>query len=185
MVAGMRLLKWLFAPSLLSLTWVFFKIGLVFFGGGFVVIPVMHHELVTNLHWLTNRQFIDGTAISQLTPGPVAVLATFAGYQVAGVAGALVGTAAIFLPGSVLMVLLSRSYEYVRNHEGARHILDTLIPVIVGLLISAALQIGRTTMTGWTDFAIFAVALTLLVRYKLNPALLIIAAALLGLLRAA
>ena len=179
----MKVLRWLFAPSLLMLAWVFLKIGLVFFGGGFVVIPVMHHELVTNLHWLTDRQFVDGTAISQLTPGPIAVLATFAGYQVAGVPGALVGTAAIFLPGSVLMVFLSRSYEALKNHAAARKILNTLIPVIVGLLVAAALQIGRTTVSGWADIAVMAVALVALVRFKVSPALLIIAAALLGWIR--
>lgn len=179
----MKMLKWLLASPLIKLAWVFFKIGLVFFGGGFVVIPVIQRELVQNLHWLTQRQFVDGTAISQLTPGPIAVLATFAGYQIAGVAGALVGTVAMFLPGSALMVLLSRSYEIIRNLETARTVLNTLIPVVVGLLIAAALQIGRTTVTGWLDVAVLAVALIALIRFRVSPALLIIAAALLGLAR--
>jgi chromate transporter len=165
------------------LAWVFFKIGLVFFGGGFVVIPVMHRELVVNLHWLTERQFVDGTAISQLTPGPVAVLATFAGYHVAGVPGALVGTVAMFLPGSVLMVFLSRSYEILRSHEAALKILDTFIPVVVGLLVAAALQIGRTTISGPVDVVVLLVALVALIRFNLSPALLIIAAAIPGLIR--
>jgi len=176
----MKALRWLFAPSLLALAWVFFKIGLVFFGGGFVVIPVMHRELVTNLHWLTDRQFVDGTAISQLTPGPIAVLATFAGYQVAGIPGALVGTAAIFLPGSVLMIFLSRSYEILKKHNAAREILNTLIPVIVGLLVAAALQIGRTTVTNWVDILVLVVAFIAIIKFKVSPALLIIVAALLG-----
>ncbi len=179
----MRMLKLLSAPLLLAVAWTFLKIGIVFFGGGFVVIPVMHRELVTNLHWLTDRQFVDGTAISQLTPGPIAVLATFAGYVVAGVPGALVGTAAVFLPGSMLMILLSRSYEILRNLEAARRILNTLIPVIVGLLVAAALQIGETTVTNWIDISVLLVALIALVRFRVSPALLIIAAALLGWIR--
>jgi len=179
----MKVFNWLFAPSLLMLAWVFFKIGLVFFGGGFVLIPLIHRELVVNLHWLTERQFVDGTAISQLTPGPVAVLATFAGYQVAGLPGAIIGTVAIFLPGSALMVLLSRSYGVLKSHEASRQILNTLIPVIVGLMITAALQIGRMTVTGWADIAVLLVALAAIIRFKVNPALLIIAAALLGLVR--
>jgi len=181
----MGVLKWLSLSSYIMLAWVFFKIGLVFFGGGFVAIPLMHRELVVNLHWLSEQQFVDGTAISQLTPGPVAVLATFAGYQVAGVPGALVATAAMFLPGSVVMVLLSRSYEAFKNLQAARTILTTLIPVIVGLLLTAALQIGLTAVTGWADILILGAALIALIRFKTNPALLIIAAAVLGLLKGA
>lgn len=176
----MRVLKLLSAPLLLAIAWTFLKIGVVFFGGGFVVIPVMQRELVQNLHWLTQRQFVDGTAISQLTPGPIAVLATFAGYQVAGVPGALVGTAAIFLPGSLLMIFLSRSYEILKKHDAARKIMNTLIPVIVGLLVAAALQIGRTTVTNWVEIIVLVVALIALIKSKVSPALLIIAAALLG-----
>ncbi len=179
----MQMLKWLMAPVLLTLAWVFFKIGLVFFGGGFVLIPVMHRELVTNLHWLTDRQFVDGAAISQLTPGPIAVFATFAGYQVAGVAGALVGTAAVFLPGSLLMIFLSKSYAYIKDNHTARQVMNTLIPVIVGLLVAAALQIGRTSLTDWEGYIVMLVALVALIKYKVNPALLIIATALLGLIR--
>jgi chromate transporter len=89
-------LGWLLFPSLFVIFWIFFKIGLVFFGGGYVVLPVIHRELVTNLHLLTEQEFIDGTAISQLTPGPVAIIATFAGFIIANVWGALVGTFAMF-----------------------------------------------------------------------------------------
>lgn len=179
----MKALSWLALPLLPALAWVFLKIGLVFFGGGFVAIPLTHRELVQNLHWLTDRQFVDGLAISQLTPGPVAVLATFAGYVVAGVPGALVATAAIFLPGSVLMVLLSRSYETLRKRDFARRILDTLIPVIVGLLIASSWQIGRTTVSGWADIAVLLVSLVALVKFKVNPAFLVIGGAALALLR--
>ena len=67
----MKILSFLWVPSIFVLFWLFFKIGLIFFGGGYVLIPVLHKELVINLHLLSERQFIDGTAISQLTPGPV------------------------------------------------------------------------------------------------------------------
>jgi hypothetical protein len=67
----------------------FFKIGLVFFGGGFVLIPVLHNRLVIQLGWLKPQEFLDGVAISNLTPGPIAVLATFAGFHLAGTIGAL------------------------------------------------------------------------------------------------
>lgn len=178
----MREVKWFSALMLPKLAWTFLKIGIVFFGGGFVVIPVMHRELVTNMHLLTNRQFLDGTAISQLTPGPVAVLATFAGYKVSGIPGALVSTIAIFLPGSLLMIFLSKSYAILSKLDAARKVLNTLIPVIVGLLVGSAWTIGRTAVTDWYGIVVFLVALVALIRFKLNPALLIIATAVLGLL---
>jgi chromate transporter len=178
----MKDLKWLSSLMIPKLAWIFLKIGIVFFGGGFVVIPVIHRELVQNLHLLTERQFVDGTAISQLTPGPVAILATFAGYKISGVAGALVATIAMFLPGSVLMVFLSRSYAVLKDMDTVRNAFNTLIPVVVGLLLASTWTIGRTAMTSWYSVLIFLAALILLIWYKINPALLIIAAAISGLL---
>ena len=174
-------ISWLLFPSIFVLFWIFFKIGLVFFGGGYVIIPVIHRELVTNLHLLTEQEFIDGTAISQLTPGPVAILATFAGYRILGVVGALVATFAMFLPGTVLMLFISKNYEKIKNSDFALKILNTIIPVIVGLLIAASWQIGQTTMGGWLDLIILLVSFFLLLRFKVNPAILIIASMFLGL----
>lgn len=170
------------SPSLLILFWIFFKIGLVFFGGGYVVIPIMHRELVTNLHLITERQFIDGIAISQLTPGPVAILATFAGYCIQGVLGALIGTFAMFLPGICLMLFISKSYERIKNSNLARRTLNTIIPVIVGLLVGAAWQIGSKAINNKLDLAMLLVSFFLLVRYKVNPVILIALSAFLGLI---
>lgn len=165
-----------------ALAWVFLKIGFLFFGGGYLVIPVMHRELVENLHWLTEREFIDGTAISQLTPGPVAVLATFAGYRVGGVAGALIGTFSAFLPGSLLMLFFSHSYERLRQITPTRKVLNTLVPVVSGLLLAAAWSIGKQAIVGWATAVMFVAALIALIRYRVNPAILIITSAMVGLI---
>lgn len=178
----MKILSCFAFPSLLLLFWIFFKIGLVFFGGGYVVIPIMQRELVTNLHLLTQQEFIDGTAISQLTPGPVAILATFAGYRIAGVLGALTATFAMFLPGMSLMLFISKSYEKIRNSNSARRVLNTIIPVIVGLLVAASFQIGQSTITHKIDWITLIGAFFLLVRFKINPAILIVVSAVLGLI---
>lgn len=169
--------------NLLLLFWLFFKIGLVFFGGGYAAIPVIHKELVTNLHLLTNQEFLDGTAISQLTPGPVAIIATFAGYMISGVKGAIVGTFAMFLPGSALMFLISKNYEKIKNSYFAFRILSTIIPVIVGLLIATSFKLGYQTFSGWYDVVLFIVALVVILRFKINPAVLILAAIFLGIVR--
>ena len=173
---------WLLSLPLFALFWIFFKIGLVFFGGGYVVLPVIQRELVTNLHLLTQREFIDGTAISQLTPGPIAIIATFAGYVIAGVWGALVGTFAMFLPGSVLMFFISKNYEKIKNSAFAVKVLNTVIPVIVGLLIAASWQIAKTTIDNYLGLIVLIVSFILIVRFKLNPAILIVSVMLLGVL---
>lgn len=178
----MKVLNWLLIPSIFFVFWIFFKIGLVFFGGGYVVIPIMHRELVTNLHLLTEQEFIDGTAISQLTPGPVAILATFAGYKIAGIMGALVGTFGMFLPGSALMLIISKGYDKIKDSNLAHRALNTVIPVIAGLLIATSWQIGKSAIHTHLDLAMFFVSLILLVKYKINPAILILASALMGLI---
>lgn len=175
-------IDWLLFPSMFVLFWVFFKIGLVFFGGGYVVLPVIHRELVTNLHLLTEREFIDGTAISQLTPGPIAIIATFAGFIIANVWGALVGTFAMFLPGSTLMFFISKNYDKIKNSAFAIKVLNTVIPVIVGLLIVTSWQIAQTTIDNKPDLIILFISFILLVRFKINPAILIISIMFLGML---
>lgn len=177
----MKRVELFLAVPLYKLGWTFLKIGLVFFGGGFVVIPVMHRELVLNQGWLTERQFIDGTALSQLTPGPVAVLATFAGYRVDGVMGGLVATIAAFLPGCLLMILLSHGYEIIKELEAARRVLSVLVPVVAGLLLAAAWLLGRTGVESIYGVIAFVVALVALIRFRIHPAVLIGIAAVLGL----
>ena len=175
-------LSWLLFPSIFVLFWIFFKIGLVFFGGGYVVLPVMHRELVTNLHLLTEREFIDGTAISQLTPGPIAIIATFAGFIIANVWGSLIATFAMFLPGSTLMFFISKNYEKIKNSAFAIKVLNTVIPVIVGLLIVTSWQIAQSSIDNKLDLIVLIISFILLVRFKINPAVLIISVMLLGIL---
>lgn len=165
--------SWLLFTSKFFLFWIFLKIGLVFFGGGYVVLPVIHRELVTNLHLLTEQEFIDGTAISQLTPGPIAVIATFAGYVIANVWGALIGTFAMFLPGSALMFFISKNYDRIRNSSAAYQVLNTIIPVIVGLLIATSLQIFQIDSSKF-NLLILILSLIMLIRFKINPAIVII-----------
>lgn len=176
----MRRFEWLAVLPIAKVAWIFFKIGLMFFGGGYVLIPLIHRELVVNQHLLTQQEFMDGTAISQLTPGPLAVLATFAGFRIGGVVGALVGTVAVFAPGTVLMLFLSASYAKLGKHESVRGVLNMLIPAIVGLLIAAAWMIGKESVCHIAGAGIFIVSLVALIKYRINPALLIGAAALAG-----
>ncbi len=148
----------------------FLKIGLVFFGGGFVLLPLLHDRLVTDLRWLSAREFLDGVAISNLTPGPIAVLATFAGYRAGGVFGAVVATIAIFTPGVGLMMFLSRQYERYRDDRRVRRFLTGVNPAVTGLVLSAAVLLGRTAMTSWRAWLFCGVSLYLLGKLRWHPA---------------
>jgi len=168
------------ASALFSVTATFFKIGLVFFGGGFVLVPVLHHRLVTDLHWLSPRQFIDGVAISNLTPGPIAVLATFAGYHLAGVSGACLATAALMTPAILLMTLISRQYERFRNDERALRFLAGVNPAVTGLVLSAALLLGRDALGSWRGWLFGGISLLAMRKLRWHPALLLAAGAVVG-----
>ena len=153
-----------------STAMVFLKMGLVFFGGGFVLVPVLHHRLVTQLGWLNPREFLDGVAISNLTPGPIAVLATFAGYHVAGVAGALVATAALMAPEMGLMWLMSGQYERYRGDPRVQRFLSGVNPAVTGLILSAAVLLEGSAIGSWRGWILCGVSLLLLRKFRWHPA---------------
>jgi chromate transporter len=161
------------AGPLSKLIATFFKIGLVFFGGGFVLVPVLHNRLVTQLGWLKPQEFLDGVAISNLTPGPIAVLATFAGFHMAGAIGALAATAALFAPGMVLMLVISRQYGRIRDDHRAQRFLAGVNPAVAGLILSAALVLGRSALVSWHGYALFALSFYLLAGLRWHPAFIL------------
>jgi chromate transporter len=166
--------------SLSQLGLVFLKVGLVFFGGGFVLIPVLHQALVVNLHWLNAQEFIDGIAISNLTPGPISVLATFAGYRVLGITGALIATAALFLPAAILMFVLCHQYERMKSSAKVQDFLAGVVPAVIGLILAAAVLLSREALHSWQGYALSLVCLLLLVRLRWHPAIVLAIGALAG-----
>lgn len=170
--------------GLVQLGWMFLKVGLVFFGGGFVLIPVLNHQLVQELGWLTTQQFMDGVAISQLTPGPIAVLATFAGFLKAGVPGALVATAALFAPAVILMLLISSFYDRLRGKRFAQDFLAGVEPAVIGLIVAAAVALGPSSISlaRPVSMGLGLLALVLLVRFQWHPAFVLLIGAVAGIL---
>ncbi|QJD30418.1 chromate efflux transporter [Methylococcus geothermalis] len=162
----------------------FLKIGLVFFGGGFVLIPVLHQQLVEHLHWLTPQEFLDGVAISNLTPGPIAVLATFAGYHLLGVSGALLATVALLTPAMILMAVICIAYERLKTSSQAQDFLAAVAPTVVGLIASAALLLWHSAIPSWRALLLMAVAMVLLIRFTWHPAFVLAVGATLAVLGA-
>jgi chromate transporter len=167
--------------GMLELAWVFVKIGVIFFGGGYVLIPLLHRLMVDHYHWLSLHEFLDGVALSQLTPGPLAMLATFAGFRAGGFWGGLVATVCIFLPCTVLMLAITSRYEKFRNMELLRSTLDGILPAVVGLVAAAAWNLGTTSLSGLRDFILLAAGFLILQFTRTSPMFVILGAGAIGL----
>ncbi|SRR6266849_3446471 len=186
MVAFVREASLSLSPSLLvlvPLALVFLKASLVMFGGGVVAIPLFQQELVQTHHWLTERQFLDGIAIGQLTPGPITVVATFAGYAVSGTLGAVVATAAMYVPPFVLMLSSTPLLMRLRHSSIAQGLLQGIMAGALGMMGATAFLLGRAAITSFWTGAVALVSLVLLVRWKISPTYVILGAALLSLLQ--
>lgn len=166
---------------MLTLAWTYLRIGLIFFGGGYVLIPLLQHLLVEQYKWLSLREFLDGVAISQLTPGPLAMLATFTGVRVGGFMGGLVATICIFLPCIVLMLFVGRYYTRLKRIDLIGSTLDGVLPAVVGLVASAAWSLG-SSLSSLRDGLILVAAFCLFRYTKVSPMLMILGAGLLGVL---
>jgi len=161
---------------LFALSTIFLRMGAVTFGGGFVMIPLIEAEVVNSRQWLTRQEFADATALGQITPGPVLITATFIGYRVAGTLGALVATISIFLPAFLMTIAAGASLRRFRTNQIVQSFLRGVTPAIVGLLVAAALSMGRAGITSWVGFTISVVALFVLIRFRPNAIWVILGA---------
>lgn len=168
--------------SLITLAWIYFRIGLIFVGGGYVLIPLLNHIMVQQYQWLTLREFLDGLALSQLTPGPLAMLATFTGYRAGGFPGALVATIFIFLPCVTLMLIVGRNYERLKKIDLISSTLDGVLPAIVGLVAAAAWNLGASSLSGTRELVVLAIGFAIFKWTGVSPMIVIIGAGLAGLL---
>ena len=172
--------------TLLQLVWSYLKIGFFGFGGGYAMLSLIHSEVVVRNEWLTNGEFSDIIAISQMTPGPIALnSATYIGYEVAGVLGSVVATTAVCIPALTLMILLTRFFLKLHNNRYVQSVVLAMRPVVVGMIMSAALLLifpysddGRSFIDGWS-WLIFALALLGSAK-KINPILLILLSGIAG-----
>ena len=153
---------------LLTLSAIFLRMGSVTFGGGLVMVPLIESEVVNNHHWLTHQEFADATALGQITPGPVLITATFVGYRVAGTLGALVATISIFLPAFLMTIAAGSSLRRFRNNQQVQSFLKGIAPAVVGLLVAAALSIGRAGIHSWIGLSIMIAAMFTLIRFRAN-----------------
>lgn len=167
-------------PSLSNIGLFFLKIGSVLFGSGYVLIAFLRGGLVVEYRWLTELQLLDAVAIGQFTPGPVLSTATFIGYLLAGWLGACVATAAIFLPSFLFVLATNPLIPRIRHLAVTGSFLDAVNVSAIGLMAAVTAELGRAALGGWAEWAIGLAAIVGLVKFRLNPAWLVVGGAAVG-----
>lgn len=154
-----------FSPILQDLAWVSFKAGAFVFGTGLAIVPMLEADFVGRLHWLTHSQFLDALSFGQLTPGPVVITVTFIGYRVAGLAGAAVGTIAIFLPSFIHM--MTWFHFAIKKMSQQKWISDFIFGASAAVVGAILLVVGQMTHE-WTasPFKFFILAASILAVLK-------------------
>lgn len=167
-----------------NLFYIFFKIGLFTFGGGYAMIPMMQQEMIEVYHWVSQQEFIDVIAISGITPGVAAVnIATFLGYKVSGeIMGGIISTLGVILPSSCIVLVLTHYFGKFKESDIIQRLLKFIRPAIPGIIASAAFIISKDALTDIYGFIIFILAFYLSAIKKLSPILIIFAASIAGII---
>ena len=176
---------------LLILFFVFFKIGLFSFGGGYAILPLIQADVVDLHKWVNVQQFTDIVAISQVTPGPISLnAATYVGYLIGNKVGfwdafimGTVATIGLILPSVIVMSFFSKFYLKFQDNKYMDNAFAGLKIVVVGLILAAAIMlIDKNNFIDWKSVAIFIISVTLVLKWKVNPILLTLIAAIAGII---
>lgn len=176
----MGLLTWQ-AELVIKLFTTFASMSVTLFGSGYVFIPIIQNLVVNTQGWVTNKEFIDGLVISQITPGPILITSAFIGYKVAGILGALSATVGMFLPPALLMLMGMYFFNSIKNSTVMQAALRGIRPAVVGMIIAAACVVSSTVPHHWASALIFTTALIAILRYRLEVALILPVAGFVGL----
>jgi len=166
--------------TLTALAALFAQLSLLAFGGGNAVLPEMQRQVVDVHHWMTAQDFAALYALAQAAPGPNMLVSTLIGWQVAGVAGALIATFGLTMPSCLLTMAVSSAWYRFRDAPWRRAVQAGLLPVTAGLITAGAVLLCQTTSTGWRPALLTAVATGLFLSNRIHPLLVLAAAAVLG-----
>lgn len=177
----------------LELFWTFLVIGIFTFGGGYAMLSLIQHKVVTEHAWITAEQFTDIVAISQATPGPVGInTATYVGYTVtqnmgygpwASIGGSVLASLAVVLPSFVIVLVICKLYEKVKKSNVFASLMKELRPVVIGMIAAAAgILVTPQNFFHWSSWLLLAGAFISCKFFKANPIWVILAGGLIGLL---
>jgi chromate transporter len=168
-------------PQLTYLSLTLSKIGALAFGGGFTMIPLIQYEVVDHFHWLTTKEFLDGIALGQITPGPIMITATFIGYKLSGFFGALVATIGIFSSSFFILVLLIPHYDRLRRVEVVKTMERGILGSFIGMLGLVLYNFGRAVFVDIPSI-IFAAAAFIALLKKIDLPYILLSGAILSIL---
>ena len=147
--------------GLSALAWVSLKVGALSYGGGFVIIPLMQHDVVTTYHWMSGSQFLSAVALGQITPGPVVQTIAVVGYAAGGVGGALVAAAIAFGPSFLFVLIGARHFGAIRNNTSATSFLRGAGPCVIGAIAGSSVALSRAFTQPWQVIVLCAMAVWL------------------------
>jgi chromate transporter len=159
---------------LLRLGLFFLKVGSLLFGSGMVLFAFIQRDVVSRYGWLTQQQLIDAIAVGQMTPGPVLSSATFIGYLVAGLPGAVVSTLAVFTPSFLIVALVGPWIPRLRRAPAAQAFLRGVNAAVVALILAVAVALFRSAVVDIWTAVILIVSLAALLRFRLDTLWLVL-----------
>jgi chromate transporter len=175
-IGGVALLIPFLDSRLFQIAWLFFKTGLLSFGGAYGSLVFVQQGAVAQHHWLTDGQLLDGVALSVATPGPFMLFTTFAGYLAGGLAGAILATFFVFLPSFIFVLVGAHYVEKVRDNKAIQAFLAGVSAAVVGVIAVVSLALFPEAIVGWSGIAIFLAAFLAIVLLKRDVALVAICA---------
>lgn len=164
-----------------ALIWVFGYLSLLTVGGGLAAFPELRYLTVDVYHWLTDVQLIHLYSLGQVAPGPNMMMVAAVGERVAGAVGAFVVVVAFFGPTGLLTLWTGRLWRRLEGWQWRDSIQRGLAPVAVGLLFAGSISLAKGALTGWTGGVVAAAVFVLLLGTRINPALLVLCGAVVGL----
>jgi chromate transporter len=165
------------AGVLASVAWVAIKVGLLSYGGGFVIIPLMQNDAVNHYHWLTGGQFLNAVALGQITPGPVVQTVAVVGYAAAGLGGGLLAAVVAFTPSFLFVLFGARRFDQLRANPSARAFLDGAGPAAIGAIFGSAIPLVMALTQAWQYAVLGGAAIVLFALRRGVVTTLLVAAA--------
>lgn len=169
--------------TLIDLFFTFCRIGGLTFGGGYAMLPIIQKEIVEEKKWATEEEVLDYYAVGQCTPGIIAVnTATFIGYKVHGIIGAIVATLGVVFPSFIIITIIAALLKNFANYSIVQHAFSGIRVVVIALIVSAILKLAKTSIKNSTTLIIAIIAFILVAFVNLSPIYIVIAAACIGLI---
>ncbi len=166
--------------SLLEVGMYFLVLSMMAIGGANVLIPEMHHQLVEVRGWLSSSEFVSLVALSQAAPGPNVLIVSLLGWKFAGIAGALVATAAMCIPSALTTYLFAGFWQRFQQARWRMVVQGGLVPVTIGLILASGYVLTREADHNWVAYCITALTAALAVKSKIHPLWMFAAAGILG-----